>query len=220
MSYVEFLLFGLIALFVLALIFFPMADAYSLDITPVKLTEKPMVCFYDTPGDFRWASYKAMHIWNDALEEYNYPDRIGYKHIPLQYNAENFVVSCNIHIRFVDVIVWGGVETTYWGLAPCHPVFCSIQVSTIDREIGQRVRTIAHEVGHALSLAHIRADTPNEALKLPCSDNLMFEWACSKGLPRINEMIIKSLECVHAEDGFGGNYNEHCKKIIFGKDII
>jgi len=219
-NYPYILLSSLIILFIFLLIFVPFAGGYSLDITPEKLNDKPIVCFYDTPKDFKWASYKAMHIWNNALEKYDYPDRIKYRHIPLEYNAENFVNECNIQIRFVDVVIWGGKNTTFWGLTPCHPVFCSIQISTTDRTIGQKVRTIAHEIGHALSLGHVRSQEPQEALALPCSNNVMWEFPCTKSLPSVNLLILMALECAHAEDGFGGNYNEHCKKLVFGKDII
>lgn len=197
-----------------------MASGYSLDIISVKLEGKPIVCFYDTPKNFKWATYKAMHIWNNALEKYDYPDRISYRHTPLPYNVENFVDECNIQIRFVDVVMWGGETTTYWGLTPCHPVFCSIQISTTDRALSQKVRTIAHEVGHALSLGHIRSQVPQEAIALPCSNNVMWEFPCTKDMPVINKLIMRALKCAHAEDGFGGNYNEHCKKLVFGKDII
>lgn len=179
-----------------------------------------MVCFYAVPGDFKWASYKAMHIWNHALQQYDYPDRIKYKHLPDPYSVETIDTNCNIHIRFMDVIVWDGEEKTYWGMAPCNREFCSIQISTIERTLDYRVRTIAHEVGHALSLLHIKADNPPEALELPCSSNVMWTYACKPGLPEVNESIIISLHCIHAEDGFGGNYNEHCKQLKFGKDII
>ena len=220
MNYASILLFSLICLFLFALIFFPLADGYTIKISEIILKDKPVVCFYDTPPDFRWPTYKAMHIWNHALEQYNYPDRIGYKHIPLPYSAESFDDTCNIHLRFVDVIVWNGEERTYWGIAPCNFDFCTLQVATKQHTISQKVRTIGHEVGHALSLLHIRADNPPEALELPCSNNMMWTYSCMEGLPVVNESLILSLECVHAEDGFGGNYNEHCKKIVFGKDII
>jgi len=179
-----------------------------------------MICFYDTPPQFKWHTYKAMHIWNDALEKYDYPDRIKYKHLPVPYTIDYFDSSCNIHIRFVDVIIWNDKETSDWGIAPCNQTFCSIQISTIDRTISQKVRTIAHEVGHALSLIHIRPDNPPEALALPCSNNIMWQYPCTNQMPKVNEMIVRSLECIHAEDGFGGNYNAQCERIVFGKDII
>jgi len=219
-NYPALLLWGLICLFVFALIFFPFADGYSFDILNTKLKDKPMVCFYKTPPEFKWHTYKAMHLWNDALEEYDYPDRIKYKHIPLIFFVESVDTSCNIHIRFVETVSWGGEELSAWGLAPCSPNMCTIQVSTEARSTVQKVKTIMHEVGHALSLPHIRADNPPEALALPCSNNVMWQFSCSKEMPKVNEMIIRSLECIHAEDGFGGNYNAHCERIVFGKDII
>jgi len=214
------LLWSLICLFVFALIFFPYADGYSLKILESKLKDKPLVCFYDVPPNFKWASYKAIHIWNHALEKYDYPDRITYKHIAEPFNAQSFNNNCNMHIRFVDVIIWGGEETTWRGVAPCNPDFCTIQITTKDRVVTEKVRTIAHEIGHGLSLEHIRADTPAEALALPCSNNVMWEYTCNQLMPKVNEMVIRALECVHAEDGFGGNYNAHCERLVFGKDII
>jgi len=196
------------------------ASGYTLEVMDSKLKDKPMVCFYDTPKNFKWHSYKAMHLWNDALEKYDYPDRIKYRHIPLKFFAESFDSSCNIHIRFVERVMWGGVDQNAWGLAPCSPNMCTIQISTVDRPIAQKVRTIAHEVGHSLSLLHLRADNAPEALALPCSINIMWEASCSTKMPIITEGLIASLECIHAEDGFGGNYDEHCKRFVMGMGSI
>lgn len=220
MNYPAILLWSLVCVLVIWLILLPSVDGYTIKILNTKLEDKPMVCFYAVPGEFKWSSYKAMHIWNHALEKYDYPDRIKYKHLPDPYSIETFDISCNIHIRFMDVIIWDGEEQTYWGIAPCNSEFCSIQISTKDRTLDQRVRTIAHEVGHALSLLHITPDNPPEALELPCSLNVMWTYSCMKGLPIVNKSIILSLECIHAEDGFGGNYDAHCKSLKFGKDII
>jgi len=190
-NWVALLLFILIGLLVLALLTVDnyWASGYSLDILPHKI-DNPKVCFYDTPKPFKWHSYKSMHMWNDVL-----PFHIYYRHIPVPFGAESYDSSCNIHIRFVEQVWWDDEAQDYRGLANCSSYGCSIQISTLDRIDEAKVRTIVHEIGHALSLGHIRPDTPQEALSLICSDNVMWEFSC-EGMPKINKLLLDAIDCI------------------------
>jgi len=183
----------LLATFIVFIIEFQEADAIRMDLMGWTLREQPIVCLHDVK-EYKYATIKAVHLWNDFTKNPKW-------HIGVSGNY------CNIYVTEVLNIPNGYAD------AICNSAFCQIRISILyeNRTTTDKVRTIAHELGHVFSLGHYPyPDTSEEAIELgACNESIMWMRGACYPLSFPPELLI-AMECRHWVDGFGGIIDMSC----------
>ena len=163
------------------------------------IREKPIVCI-DNAKEYKWATIKAVHLWNDFTKDKKWEIKVGSK-------------NCNIRISEISNLVVNNEDAS--GAAQCpNSRDCVMEFRKDGKSLENKVRTAAHELGHIISLGHYPyPETVQETLQFGACNSSVMWWVGGCGVPEFPQELLTALECRHTSDGFGGVINFHCQSI-------
>jgi len=185
----------LISVFIIFL--YEPAYAMKMDLMSWTIDKNPIFCIGDLKH-YKWSTIKAINEWNNFTKEGQWK---------MWYSADNS--KCNVYILEMINLQVNGEDGQGFGI--CNDSGCNIFLRINDNSQEDRVRTVAHEIGHIISLGHFPdPEGVEETLALGACQEAVMWWVGGCGYPVFHKDLLTALECRHGGDGFGGVVNHKC----------